>query len=165
MNNLEKSKYNVMEHRVGYNVIRFHECDAHTISCWHITLDCSASGVNEMSHLLFLNTDWRLWYIPLNRRNRHGAYIYSRTCYDQPHLWHRKSGLLRQVAAHRRFICIENVIWGNGQVASHNRLAAHKMAPHSRFYCNLNQPQFKCLHYLVFLSRALIIFLFFGLVV
>ena len=38
-----------------------------------------------------------------------------------------------------------------------------KMAAHSRFYCNLNQPQFKCHHNLVFLSRALIIFVFFRL--
>ena len=38
----------------------------------------------------------------------------------------QQSGLLRQVAAHRRFICIGNVILGNGQVASHRRLAAHK---------------------------------------
>ena len=37
----------------------------------------------------------------------------------------KKSGLSRQVAAHRRFICIQNVILGNDQVASHRRLAAH----------------------------------------
>ena len=37
------------------------------------------------------------------------------------------SGLkgLRQVAAHRRFICIGNAISGNGQAASHRMLAAH----------------------------------------
>ena len=46
---------------------------------------------------------------------------YCRTCYEQPPLLHRKSGLLR----HRRFICIGNVILGNDQVASHRRLAAH----------------------------------------
>ena len=39
------------------------------------------------------------------------------------------SGLkeLRQVAAHRMFICVGNVILGNGQVAFHRRLAAHKI--------------------------------------
>ena len=31
---------------------------------------------------------------------------YIRTCYEEPLLRHRKSGLSRQVAAHRRFICI-----------------------------------------------------------
>ena len=37
-----------------------------------------------------------------------------------------KVAVLRQVAAHRRFICIQNVILGNGQEATHRRLAAHK---------------------------------------
>ena len=37
-----------------------------------------------------------------------------------------KSGLLRQVAAHRGFIGIGNAILGNGQVASYRRLSAHK---------------------------------------
>ena len=37
--------------------------------------------------------------------------------------WPFKAG---QLAAHRRFICIGNVILGNGQVASHRRLAARK---------------------------------------
>ena len=47
---------------------------------------------------------------------------YNRICYEQPPMWHRKSGLLRQVAAHWRFICIVNVILGNGQLASHKTM-------------------------------------------
>ena len=41
-------------------------------------------------------------------------------------LLREKTGLLMQMAANRRYICIQNVILGNGQVASHTRLAAHK---------------------------------------
>ena len=53
-------------------------------------------------------------------------WCYSRTCYEQPPLRHKKSGLSRQVAAHRRFICIQNAILGDDHVASNRRLAAHK---------------------------------------
>ena len=49
-----------------------------------------------------------------------------RTHYEQSPLQHRKSGLLTQVATHRRFICVQNVILWNDQVPSHRRLAAHK---------------------------------------
>ena len=38
--------------------------------------------------------------------------------------------------AHRRYISIQNAILENGQVSSHRRLAAHKRAVHSRFYCS-----------------------------
>ena len=44
----------------------------------------------------------------------------------EPAMSSHPCGLLRQVAAHRRFIYIGNAILGNGQVASHRRLAAHK---------------------------------------
>ena len=42
---------------------------------------------------------------------------YSKPCYGHP---------LGQVAAHRRFICIQNVTLGRIQVASEGRLVAHK---------------------------------------
>ena len=46
--------------------------------------------------------------------------MYSRTCYEQP-----ATGTL--VTAHSpRYNCIDIAIMGNGQVASHRRLAAHK---------------------------------------
>ena len=62
-------------------------------------------------------------------------YKYSRTCYEQPPLRHRKSGLLRQVAAHKRVIHLQNAILGDGQVASHRRLLLKRVAVNSRFYC------------------------------
>ena len=34
-----------------------------------------------------------------------------------------------------RLICVGNAIFGNGQVASHGRLAGYKRAARSRFYC------------------------------
>ena len=70
---------------------------------------------------------------------------YSRTCYEQLPLRHRKSGLLTQLAAHRRLICIQNAILGNDQVASHRRLAAH-----SKFYCR------HLLKWIIWLTKQLI---------
>ena len=68
---------------------------------------------------------------PIIKRKKHATcciylLLFSRTWSEQPSMRHSKTGLLMQVAAHRRYFCIQNVILGNGQVASHTRLAAHK---------------------------------------
>ena len=83
--------------------------------------------VGEFTLLRGYTTKWDIHF--------ENKWIYSRTCYEQPPLWHMKSGLLRQVAAHRRFICIGNAILGNGQRAPIEGWLLKRVAAHSRFYC------------------------------
>ena len=61
--------------------------------------------------------------------------IYSRTCYGQPPLWHRKSGLLMQVAAYMRFICIGLSFWGMAKWPPIGGWLLMRVPAHSRFYC------------------------------
>ena len=98
------------------------------------------------SHILctyILNVDnvdpvvWLGWKLQGNFKFTLKLLNYSRTCYEQPPLWHRKTGLEMQVAAHRRFICIQNGIWGSGlpYIGMIGGWMLIRLAAHSRFYC------------------------------
>ena len=73
---------------------------------------------------IFCNT--AVLYSPHPRRVIIRQILYSGVCHEQPPLRREESGLLRRVAAYRKFICIGNAILGNGQAGFYMRLAAHK---------------------------------------
>ena len=92
---------------------RCHHQQINVIANWHSEGEKLDHTQNWQQYVMF-HVVFRIWISSLTRCNDlWGVWasrldkMYSRTCYEQLTLWHRKFGHLAQVAAHRRFLINE----------------------------------------------------------